>query len=129
MSPRALFLLAPLIMASLAGCEVPPSQYSVAASPPKRDPLLTPREVVPGRLEYARQPDTFAPVLTQRVAYPTQVQANYAFERFSMAAETPFSNPLVVRAAEPHPFDRRAVRIRLLPADLARSTTRREGSR
>ncbi len=113
MPRRTRFLLAPLILAGLAGCEAPPAGYSLAAQPPTRDLLLTPREVVPGRLEYARQPDTFAPVLTQRVAYPTQEQADYAFERFSMAVETPFSDPLVVRAAEPHSFDRRAFRIHL----------------
>ena len=82
MPRRALFLLAPLILAGLAGCEAAPTQNSWAAFPPAGDALLTPREVIPGRLEYARQPDTFAPVLTQRVAYPTQEQANYAFERF-----------------------------------------------
>jgi hypothetical protein len=132
MSPRALFLLAPLILAGLTGCEVSAPQYSVAGSLPSRDPLLTPREVVPGRLEYARQPDTFAPVLTQRVAYPTQEQANYAFERFSMAAEAPFSNPFVVRSTEPSSSDRRAVRIHLFgcrPGALNDTTGRIEAVR
>lgn len=99
-------------MAGLAGCEAPPAQYALAASPPGRDPLL-PREVVPGRLEYARQPDTFAPVLTQRLAYPTEAQANDAFERYRKSASNAFNDTLVVPAADPSASDRRAVRIHL----------------
>ena len=132
MSSRAPFLLAPLIIACLTGCEVSPLQYSVAVSPPARDPLLTPHEVVPGRLEYARPPDTFAPVLTQRVAYPTQDQANYAFERFSMAAENPFGDRLVIHAADPLPSGRGVVRIRLFacrPGALNDTTARIEAVR
>ena len=132
MPRRTRYLLAPLVLAGLAGCEAPPAGYSVAAQPSTRDPLLTPRDVVPGRLEYARQPDTFAPVLTQRLAYPSQEQANYAFERFSMAVEYAASNSLVVRSAEPPFSDRRAVRIRLFacrPGALNDTTGRIEAVR
>lgn len=129
--PRAPFLLAPLIMVGLAGCEAPTAQYSVAAPPPIRDPLFRPHEVVPGRLEYARQPDTFAPVLTQRVAYPTQEQASYAFQRFSMAPGDPLSDPFTVRATGSLASDGRAVRIHLFacrPGALNDTTGRIEAA-
>lgn len=132
MPRRTRFFLAPLILAGLTGCETPLARYSQVAQPPTRDPLLTPRELVPGRLEYARPPDTFAPLLTQRVAYPSQEQANYAFERFSMAVEYPASNPLVVRSAEQPFSDRRAVRIHLFacrPGALNDTTGRIEAVR
>jgi hypothetical protein len=132
MSARALFFLAPLIMAGLTGCEVSQPQYSVAAPPPIRDPLLTPHEVMPGRLEYAWQPDTFAPVLAQRAAYPTQDQANYAFERFSIAMRNPFKDSLAIRTADPLSSDRRVVRIHLFacrPGALNDTTGRIEAAR
>lgn len=117
MARGPLLLFLPLIVAGLSGCEVPPLEYPLAASPPSRDRLETPREIVPSRLEYAQEPDSFAPVLTHRVSYPTQDQANYAFERDGMAA---------VDSAPP---DRRAVRVRLFacrPGVLNDTTVRIE---
>lgn len=132
MAPRTSLLFLPFIMAGLSGCEAPPVEYSLAATAPARDRLQTPREVVPGRLEFAQQPDSFAPVLTHRVPYPTQDQANYAFKRDGMAAVYPLSSPYVIRANDPLPSDRRAVRVRLFacrPGALNDTTGRIEPTR
>ena len=99
------------IAAFLSGCETPPA--ALVAPPPVRDWLFTPAEITPGRLQYAREPDAFAPVLTDRVAYPTQEQANNAFDRENMAAYYPTKGPYVIRASDPLRTDRRAATIRL----------------
>jgi len=107
-----------------SGCEAPPPDtpwrpnLHSRSSPNARD------VVQPSRI--CATAGYFRPVLTQRLAYPSQEQANYAFERFSMAVEYAASNSLVVRSAEPPFSDRRAVRIRLFACRLARSTTRRK---
>ena len=113
MSRRAAFLFALLVSGGLAGCETSPAQYALVTAPPARDRLLAPREVVPGRLEYAEEPDAFAPLLTQRLAYPTQAQANDAFQRYLASAGRAVADPLVVAAADPSPAVRGAVRVRL----------------
>jgi hypothetical protein len=101
-----------LIIALMGGCESsPPAAYMVP--PPARDLLSTPAEITPGRLQYAREPDTFAPVLTDRVAYPTQEQANNAFERENMASYYPTKGPYVIGASDPLPSDRRAASVHL----------------
>ena len=84
------------IAALLGGCQLSsPAAYMVP--PPARDLLSTPAEITPGRLQYAREPDTFAPVLTERVAFPTQEQANNAFEREDMATYYPLRGPYLAR--------------------------------
>jgi hypothetical protein len=83
------------------------------AEAPARDRLLTPREVVPGRLAYADEPDAFAPVLASRVAYPTQAQANYAFQRSRASSEQSDSDPLALIVGDPNGSDLGAVRVRL----------------
>ena len=108
-SKRALSALPALML--LTGCQTPPSTQYVTA-PPARDTLYTPRQVIPGRLDYAREPDTFAPVLTHRVPYPTQDQANYAFQRDNMASYYPTKGPYLARAA-PSNADRLATHVHL----------------
>jgi hypothetical protein len=113
MSGRAALLIAPWILGGLAGCEAPRAQYSSMAGPPARDRLLTPREVIPGRLAYADEPDAFAPVLASRVAYPTQAQANYAFQRSWRSSERPDGDPSTLSVGDPKGADRAPVRVRL----------------
>jgi hypothetical protein len=96
MSGRAVLLIAPLILGGLAGCDAPADQYFSVVRPPARDRLLAPREVIPGRLAYADKPDAFAPVLVNRVAYPTQAQANYAFQGSRASSESSEGDPLPV---------------------------------
>ena len=104
-------VLAP-IAAFLSGCETPPPA-ALVAPPPVCDRLYTPAEITPGRLQYAREPDAFAPVLTDRVAYPTQEQANNAFDRDNMASSYPTKGPYVIRASDPLPAEHRAMSLRL----------------
>jgi hypothetical protein len=66
--------------------------------------------VVPGRLAYADEPDAFAPVLASRVAYPTQAQANYAFQRSWASSEQSDGDPLALIVSDPMGS---AVRVRL----------------
>lgn len=114
MNRRGAFLLALLMSGGLAGCKGAPAQYAFLGSPPARDALLAPRQVIPGRLEYAEQPDTFAPLLTQRRAFPTETQANFAFQRF-LASAVPVAGggPLPGARSASAFTDRGAVRIRL----------------
>ena len=126
MPRRSLFLLTLLIPGGLVGCEGAPAQYALSGSPPARDALLTPKQVIPGRLEYADEPDTFAPLLTQRLAYPTQDQANDAYQRFLASAVD------VAGASAPAPSARGAVQIRLFacrPGLLNDTTGRIEAPR
>jgi hypothetical protein len=113
MSVRAALLIAPLILGGLAGCEAPRAQYASMAEAPARDRLLSPREVVPGRLAYADAPDAFAPVLASRVAYPTQAQANYAFQRSWASSEQSGGAPLALIVGDPKGSVRGPVRVRL----------------
>ena len=103
-------VLAP-VAAFLSGCETPP--VSSVALLPARDRLYTPAEITPGRFQYAREPEAFAPVLTDRVAYPTQEQANKAFDREDMTSSYPTKGPYVIRPSDPLPTVRRAASIRL----------------
>jgi hypothetical protein len=113
MPARAALLIAPLILGDLAGCEAPRAQYASMAEAPARDRLLAPREEVPGRLAYADAPDAFAPVLTSRVAYPTQAQANDAFQRSWASSEQSDGDPLALIVGDPKGSDRGPVRVRL----------------
>ena len=113
MRKRAVFLLTLLTPGGLTGCEGAPTQYAFLDSPPERDALLAPRQVIPGRLEYAVEPDTFAPLLTQRRAYPTQDQANDAYQRFLAFAAEAAGDPLAVAPFALASTDRSVVRIRL----------------
>jgi hypothetical protein len=101
MFARTVLFIAPLAFGGLAGCEAPRAQYASMAEAPARDRLLTPREVVPGRLTYADAPDAFAPVLASRVAYPTQAQANYAFQRSGASREPSDGDPLALIVDDP----------------------------
>lgn len=107
------FLPLLLIPGGLAGCESAPAHHVFSGAPPARDALLAPRQVIPGRLEYAEQPDAFAPLLAQRRAYPTQSQANDAYQRFLASAVGGAGNPFLVALPAPGSADRPAVRIRL----------------
>lgn len=100
-----------LLAALLSACASPP--VALVPTPSARDRLYMPNEITPGRLEYARAPDSFAPVLTHRVAYPTQSQANNAFDRENWTAHVPARGPSVIRATDPLPADRRAAGVRL----------------
>lgn len=79
---------------ALAGC-ADQSLTAVADRPavPAYDAIYTPQRVAPGRLEYAPDRDTFAPILTTRGPFPTQQQANDAFQR---ALGAPTFRPAVV---------------------------------
>jgi hypothetical protein len=112
MRARAIFLLTLLVPTGLAGCEGAPVQYGLLSLPPARDQLLAPRQVIPGRLEYAEQPDAFAPLLTQRRAYPTQIQANYAYQRYLASQGRSMGGPFVGTRSSVA-AERRADRIRL----------------
>jgi hypothetical protein len=113
MSVRAALLIAPLILGGLAGCEAPRAQYASLAEAPAHDRLLAPQEVVPGRLAYVDAPDAFAPVLASRVAYPTQAQANYAYQRSWASNEQSDDDPLALNGSDPKGSDRGPVRVRL----------------
>jgi hypothetical protein len=113
MSGRVALFIAPLILGGLAGCEAPRVQYASMDEAPARDRLLMPREVVPGRLAYADEPDAFAPVLASRVAYPTQAQANYAFQRSWASSEQSGGDPLALIVGDHKGSDRGPVRVRL----------------
>jgi len=104
-------LIAPLA-ALLSAC-APPAPLAYVTSPSAHDGLYTPAAITPGRLEYAREPDSFTPILTHRVAYPTQAQANNAFDRENMAAYYPTKGPYVIRATDSLPSDRRAASVHL----------------
>lgn len=127
-SRAALAVPAVLLLSACQSTEPPP----YALTPPARDTLYAPRQVIPGRLEYAQEPDTFAPVLTQRAAYPTQEQANYAFQRDNVAAYYPTKGPYVARVDETPASPRRAVRVHLFackPGTLNDVTGRIEPAR
>jgi hypothetical protein len=68
--------------------------------------------VVPGRLAYADEPDAFAPVLANRVAYPTQSQANYAFQRSWAARERADGDPMTLSVSDPNDSGHGPVRVR-----------------
>jgi len=105
------FAVSASLAAFLSGCEAPPPIALVR--PPASDRLYTPAEITPGRLQYAREPDAFAPVLTDRVSYPTQAQANNAFNREAMANSYPTKGLYVIRANTPLLAERRAASVRL----------------
>lgn len=132
MRGRTVFLLTLLIPVGLAACNGPPLQYALSRSPPARDRLVAPTQIIPGHLEYAEQPDTFAPVLTQRRAYPTQTQANCAYQRFlGSGGRTTLNHPAFVSSTAVA-TDRSAVRIRLFacrPGALNDTTGRIEPTR
>lgn len=83
MTTRDALLTLPLMVLALLGCAPQASTIAVVVPPPlATDALYMPARVVPGRLEYAPDRSTFAPVLTERVAYPTQPEANAAYQRY-----------------------------------------------
>jgi hypothetical protein len=132
MTRRAGLLLTLLTAGALAGCAGAPAQYAFLGSPPSRDALLAPRQVMPGHLEYAEEPDAYAPLLAQRRAYPTQVQANDAYQRFLASAVRAAGNSLVVAPSAPISTDRDVVRVRLFacrPGILNDTTGRIEPAR
>ena len=67
----------------LTGCAGDQSPYSAAplTPTPATDRLLTPAAVDMAHLQYTPDYQTFAPVMTERTAYPTQTQANDAYQR------------------------------------------------
>lgn len=80
---------ATLVAGVVAGCaETPPPAPVAFSAPPAHDRLYRPERVEKGRLEYTPDYQTFAPVMTQRVAYPTQTQANHAFQRSQWSGQT-----------------------------------------
>ncbi|MBV1702924.1 MAG: hypothetical protein KGQ46_14005 [Hyphomicrobiales bacterium] len=54
-------------------------------TPSANDALLTPRSTNPAQLHYADTFDTFPPIMTEPGTYPTQTQANYAYQRSAWA--------------------------------------------
>lgn len=75
-------LLAALLPIALAACATPEPVALVGPTPPPaRDRLHTPDNVTSGKLQYTREWKEFAPIMTHRRPYPTQEQAQFAFER------------------------------------------------
>ncbi|MGZ7870459.1 hypothetical protein ACXR8U_33045 (plasmid) [Methylobacterium radiotolerans] len=75
---------AALILLEATACVAQPVAVvpvSYVTVPPPADPLYRPKRVAPGVLAYAPDHDTFAPILTERHPYPTQGQANAAYQR------------------------------------------------
>lgn len=79
---------------ALAGCAGQPlTPIADGPAVPAHDAMYTPQRVGPGRLEYAPDRDTFAPILTTRGPFPTQQQANDAYQR---ALGAPTYGPAVI---------------------------------
>ncbi|CAH1662922.1 MULTISPECIES: hypothetical protein [Hyphomicrobiales] len=76
---RAAVLIIPVLL--LSSCAAPQPWPVSDYGPPARETLYTPAVVKPGRLEYAPDRSTFAPILTERFPYPTQPEANAAYQR------------------------------------------------
>ena len=76
-----------LVLIVLAGCANQPNPEATAmlATPPTTDALLAPRSNNPARLHYTDTFDTFPPIMAEPGTYPTQTQANYAFQRSAWA--------------------------------------------
>lgn len=67
---------------ALAACATPePIALVGPTPPPARDRLHTPASVTDGKLQYTPEWKEFAPIMTHRRPYPTQEQAQFAFER------------------------------------------------
>jgi hypothetical protein len=127
---KRIALFAPFA-ALLSACE-PPPPVAYVTPPPARDRLFTLSQITPGRLEYAQEPDAFAPILTRSAAYPSQDQANDAFDRENMAVLYPTKGPYVIRSADPAPSDRRAASVHLFacrPSVLNSTTGRIDSAR
>jgi len=75
----------PLIAVALLvqSCATPPPPAPEPAPPilPARDAYLKPDRVDDGKLQYTDDYATFAPFMARRTGYPTQQQAQYAFQR------------------------------------------------
>ncbi len=67
----------------LSACSQPQPILVLENRLPTMDALHRADPVVPGRLAYAPDRETFAPVLTEPFAYPTQKQAEHAWQRAS----------------------------------------------
>lgn len=89
-----------LILLSVAGCANQPSpdETGMLATPPMTDALLTPRSNNPARLHYTDTFETFPPIMTEPGSYPTQAQANFAYQRSAWAR---VSFPVVIKGL-PH---------------------------
>jgi hypothetical protein len=68
-------------MILLSACSQSPHALLSENRLPTTDPLYRADPVTPGRLDYAPDRETFAPVLTEPFAYPTQRQADHAWQR------------------------------------------------
>lgn len=101
-----------LIMFVLTGC-AQPSGRTAPEPPPLADSLYSPANVVPGHLEYAVDRSTFAPVLTERYSYPTQLQANFAYQRFMATAPNPHlrATSLALFGCKPGALDEQTSRV------------------
>jgi len=78
---RCVFPTALACLLSACGVEQNALMELPSVLPPASDRLYAPNEVTSGKLQYAGDGQPFAPVMTRRHPYPTQVQANFAFER------------------------------------------------
>lgn len=65
----------------LSACAPPQQVRPIENGPPTTDALYRADPVQPGRLAYAPDRETFAPVLTEPFTYPTQTQAEHAWQR------------------------------------------------
>jgi hypothetical protein len=65
----------------LSACSPPQHILVLENGAPTTDALYRADPVTPGRLAYAPDRETFAPVLTEPFTYPTQRQAEHAWQR------------------------------------------------
>lgn len=73
---------AAILPIAFAACATPEQVAIVGPTPPPAyDRLHAPANVTDGKLQYTRDWKEFAPIMTHRGAYPTQEQAQFAFER------------------------------------------------
>lgn len=76
--------MAAMLTVLLASCAQPQPVSLVAEGRPTSDALYRADPVRPGRLAYAPDRATFAPMLTEAYTYPTQPQAEQAWQRASL---------------------------------------------
>ncbi len=72
---------AALLAFLLSACSPPQHDLVLENRAPPADALYRADPVTPGRLAYAPDRKSFAPVLTEPFTYPTQPQAEHAWQR------------------------------------------------
>lgn len=121
---RSMAPVSALLMCALCACAQPSARLA-EAQPPRSDALFSPASVIPGRLEYAVDRSTFAPVLTERYTYPTQPQANFAFQRFAatMPSGHQRATSLALFGCKPGALDEQTSRVSRYQAPVVHCAT------